>query len=406
MTFVMMVILKDENTLAQNLELIRQALGESYCIISNGAIGNDLGYLCNSKKIIWWSKNKPINRDSVVRITEEQRRNSSYGIIAESVNILNDESKHQVLTRAINNDFGWSYDRPIGKDDSQYRLWDFNGYQENAVNPLYFNVLGENSGDVEIKFASGELQRDVNFEIGAYGDNILPEGNITLSDLTAMIGDQSDLGDKGYEDKGYMLLYREEGSDTTSDTGIDDENGDIKYPLVSVDEFGNKVMKAVIPIKMKVNKTYLIAGVLLNTQSANNYLFPMRAIKVVTSKATEDATVVLVSSGAEDFDYVAKFNITSTFNAVSNITVSAYLKRYGSGENILDTYEFNVIDIPTQNIDLGSSSIITCTLYDLKEILKSYTTDTFVVDIDIIINKGSVGIVNYNFTEDVTNIFD
>lgn len=168
-----------------------------------GVASRDVRTLCTSDNIKMWAKYKPADVDSMGVLTEEERAAASYGIEENTeYSIVGSESWSEAFTNAENGIYSWGYKKPTTK----YRMLDFDGYNHNAVCPLFFEAAGE--GYVRV---------------GIETESSLPTGNIKLSDLTGL---QSMAN---LTDSYFGVLYKKNGGSTVYMI-FDDENGNGLYP--------------------------------------------------------------------------------------------------------------------------------------------------------------------------------
>ncbi len=79
----------------------------------------DVGTLC-TKANNKWSKYKPVKYATDLEITEIQRKEVNYGLIATKIN------------RTTLDTIAWTYEKPTGGNYSPYRLLDYMGYNTDA----------------------------------------------------------------------------------------------------------------------------------------------------------------------------------------------------------------------------------------------------------------------------------
>nr|DAG47515.1 MAG TPA: hypothetical protein [Caudoviricetes sp.] len=146
-----------------SIDDVKQALGES---------SNDLATLCKSKNILLWAKYKPYHINQLfIDDNDWYNINGDHGIT-----IPNTTSLNSVIEFYNQNNNGFGYYRPVGGENSPYRLGDFRGYDSNAK----FQIKGISHPTTWVK-GDGYIT----FGCSIYSDNEL--GNsIKLSDFETL----------------------------------------------------------------------------------------------------------------------------------------------------------------------------------------------------------------------------
>lgn len=158
-----MITIKNTDTLETNLEKIRAELNETYALLPNGSAGNDLGFLCSSKKINIRAKNKPINSTTYEKVIDSYRKTLNYGHNIKSYNNISEMMEEVVSSTAF------AYQRPQG-GDYLFRLYDFNGYNHQAKDWL----------DIQ---AQVQITQDGILDFNVMGNEALSYGFNALTDL-------------------------------------------------------------------------------------------------------------------------------------------------------------------------------------------------------------------------------
>ena len=96
-----------------------------------GSSNNNVGGLCKSTNINYWSAWKPISCNAVT-LTRALLKSNNYGITMKYAT-----TAAGLLTAVKDNsNVGFVYNRPTGVSTSPYRLGDFRNYNHNAFNPM------------------------------------------------------------------------------------------------------------------------------------------------------------------------------------------------------------------------------------------------------------------------------
>ena len=177
-----------------------------------GVASTDVGTLCTAKsKINIWAKYKPVRYNSIKALTEDQRKQCAYGILdVQEYDFTQQSILEQAFENALNRVYSWQYEIPAGGVASLYRMLDFDGYNHNAICPLFFEDSSPQWDKVIVN-------------VGSILDAALPQGNIKLSDLTEMstIVNAND-------STGFGILYKKD-SNAVKLIGLDVE-GNCQYP--------------------------------------------------------------------------------------------------------------------------------------------------------------------------------
>ena len=93
---------------------------------------HDVGTLCTHANINKWSKWKPVRYATNTGITEEQLKSVQFGLTA---------ATHLTQSQMQGNSVvGWTYNKPLGGQNSPYRLGDFRNYNTDAQCPMQFGL--------------------------------------------------------------------------------------------------------------------------------------------------------------------------------------------------------------------------------------------------------------------------
>lgn len=166
--------------------------------------------LCNHSNINMWAKYKPVSHTSAGGITSSERFSNGYGIDGVYYDVYSLSGREMMISDAKQGKFGWTYERP---GDGICRLRDFEGYNHNAVFPFVCSCSNNTTvGSVSIAQISN-----------------LPSGNITVSDLTTMVGQaNSDTFTAG----GYGVVYKKSGGSANYIDAVN-SSGFVIYPISS-----------------------------------------------------------------------------------------------------------------------------------------------------------------------------
>lgn len=174
------------------------------------ATNTSLKELCNHSNINMWAKYKPVSHTSAGGITSNERFSNGYGINGVYYDVYSLSGREMMITDAKQGKFGWTYERP---GNGICRLRDFEGYNHNAVFPFTCSCSNNaTTGSVSIAQIAN-----------------LPSGNITVSDLTTMVGQaNSDTFTAG----GYGVVYKKSGGSANYIDAVD-SSGFVIHPISS-----------------------------------------------------------------------------------------------------------------------------------------------------------------------------
>ena len=121
-----------------------------------GVASTDVGTLCTAKsKINIWAKYKPVRYNSIKALTEDQRKQCAYGILdVQEYDFTQQSILEQAFENALNRVYSWQYEIPEGGVESLYRMLDFDGYNHNAICPLFFEDNSPQWDKVEVRGGS------------------------------------------------------------------------------------------------------------------------------------------------------------------------------------------------------------------------------------------------------------
>ena len=167
--------------------------------------------LCSHNNINMWAKYKPISHNSSGKLTEDERFSAGYGITGEYYDVFSTSGRNSLLNNAKQGKFGWTYEKPSGND--KCRIRDFEGYDPNSVFPFICSCSNnQTTGFIDISQRSG-----------------LSSGNITVSDLTSMVGQANS---SSFTAGGYGIVYKKSGDTNASYTeDAFDGSGNTKFPI-------------------------------------------------------------------------------------------------------------------------------------------------------------------------------
>ena len=205
-----------------------------------GVASTDVGKLCTAKsKINIWAKYKPVRYNKIGSLTENERKACAYGLLdTREYDLSSDTAITTAFDNALNRIYSWEYESPTGGNASLYRMLDFDGYNHNAICPLFFEDNSPQWDKVEVR-------------VGCIADAALPQGNITLSDLqelsTIVNTDNS---------TGFGLLYKKD-NNAVRLIGLDIE-GNCQYPC-----FNSSGEALTHSITIEGSGTYTIVPIIL-----------------------------------------------------------------------------------------------------------------------------------------------
>lgn len=332
----------------------------------------DLGTLCAAKKYInIWSEHKPVKHTKPSYLLQSEFESKGFGIIADHWDISTPSYMLSMFNSAMSGDTKWDYDclevdttTDMIKDGYRARIYDFDGYINYAVCPL----LSERQGT------------DYTFDISLWQDNNLPEGNITMTHLTKILGFDNT------NNCGYGLLYRLKGATTASDIvhiNAFDGNGNLKYPLSINGEPSEVTIQTQVSVTSE--KEYEVVPYLVKKGDPNNvFIHPAGALTV---------TVKVKPSAFEIIDFYATASSETakwsyTFTIVPNSTLSAATATVKIYKADMTGYESINHSIPaltasSANHVVTQSNIEVLQPYQVGNIELSYQGATAITQIDI-----------------------
>ena len=265
-----------------------------------GVASTDVGTLCTAKsKINIWAKYKPVRYNSIKALTEDQRKQCSYGILdVQEYDFTQQSVLNQAFENALNRVYSWQYEIPEGGVESLYRMLDFDGYNHNAICPLFFE---DNSPQWD----------KVIVNVGSILDAALPQGNIKLSDLTEIstIVNAND-------STGFGILYKKD-NDAVRLIGLDVE-GNCQYPC-----FNSSGEALTHSITIEGGGTYTIVPIILAPSHGLFATLPLNAItREVRTKPTSYAVSSLLS-GSSKFSVIVNITTNEALDA-QNIVIKVY----------------------------------------------------------------------------------
>ena len=296
-----------------------------------GVASTDVGTLCTAKsKINIWAKYKPVRYNSIKALTEEQRKQCSYGILdVQEYDFTQQSVLNQAFENALNRVYSWQYEIPEGGVESLYRMLDFDGYNHNAICPLFFEDNSPKWDKVEVR-------------VGSIADAALPQGNITLSDLqelsTIVNADNS---------TGFGLLYKKD-NNAVRLVGLDIE-GNCQYPC-----FNSSGEALTHSITLEGKGVYTIVPIIL---APSHGLFATLPLNTITREVRTKPASYAVSS---------LLSGSSKFSVIVNITTNEALDAQNMVIKVYPTNEANyyseTIAIPT--LAKGDSHSITSSVIE------------------------------------------
>ena len=271
-----------------------------------GVASTDVGTLCTAKsKINIWAKYKPVRYNSIKALTEEQRKQCAYGILdVQEYDFTQQSVLNQAFENALNRVYSWQYEIPEGGVESLYRMLDFDGYNHNAICPLFFE---DNSPQWD----------KVIVNVGSILDAALPQGNIKLSDLTEIstIVNAND-------STGFGILYKKD-NDAVKLIGLDVE-GNCQYPCFTS---SGEVLTHSITLEGK--GIYTIVPIIL---APSHGLFATLPLSAITREVRNNPASYAVSS---------LLNGSSKFRVIVNITTNEALDAQNMVIKVYPTNEAN-----------------------------------------------------------------
>ena len=168
-----------------------------------------------------WAKYKPINGQSPMQLTETDRINAGYGLVANQI-IINETDSTALMalynSLALKNN-GWFYESPTL--DSYKRIDDFlnidgtEGYDRDCENP--FTIFAVNANGMDGEYHKIYIPRDssgtgltADIKVGLKPNFPTSEHptNITFADLSGVLGDIQNSGGYGFLINGNSLSYK------------------------------------------------------------------------------------------------------------------------------------------------------------------------------------------------------
>lgn len=169
---------------------------------------HDVGTLCEHANINMWSKWKPVRHSTTSGLTEEQLKDTNYGLDVGNWFYL---SAIECLNAAPN--CAWSYLKPRNGTDP-HRLGDFRNYNKNAIRPFQTEVYARDG-------ITGSMSPIVGITCGRISND---NTDFALEDL-GLINNPSRAG--------WCLLYRNTANSSyeVQIAGVDPNTGTIDFPL-------------------------------------------------------------------------------------------------------------------------------------------------------------------------------
>ncbi len=265
-----------------------------------GVASTDVGTLCTAKsKINIWAKYKPVRYNSIKALTEEQRKQCSYGILdVQEYDFTQQSVLDQAFENALNRVYSWQYEIPEGGVESLYRMLDFDGYNHNAICPLFFEDNSPQWDKVEVR-------------VGSIADAALPQGNITLYDLqelsTIVNADNS---------TGFGLLYKKD-NNAVRLVGLDVE-GNCQYPC-----FNSSGEALTHSITIEGSGTYTIIPIILAPSHGLFATLPLSAITREVRNKPASYAVSSLLSGSSKFSVIVNITTNEALDA-QNMVIKVY----------------------------------------------------------------------------------
>ena len=265
-----------------------------------GVASTDVGTLCTAKsKINIWAKYKPVRYNSIKALTEDQRKQCAYGILdVQEYDFTQQSVLEQAFENALNRVYSWQYEIPEGGVESLYRMLDFDGYNHNAICPLFFEDNSPQWNKVIVN-------------VGSILDAALPQGNIKLSDLTEIstIVNAND-------STGFGILYKKD-NDAVRLVGLDIE-GNCQYPC-----FNSSGEALTHSITIEGSGTYTIVPIIL---APSHGLFATLPLNTITREVrTKPASYAVSSllSGSSKFSVIVNITTNEALDA-QNMVIKVY----------------------------------------------------------------------------------
>ena len=265
-----------------------------------GVASADVGTLCSANaKINIWAKYKPVRYNKIGSLTENERKACAYGLLdTREYDLSSDTAITTAFDNALNRIYSWEYESPTGGNASLYRMLDFDGYNHNAICPLFFEDNSPQWDKVEVR-------------VGSIADASLPQGNITLSDLqelsTIVNADNS---------TGFGLLYKKD-NNAVRLVGLDIE-GNCQYPC-----FNSSGEALTHSINIEGSGTYTIVPIIL---APSHGLFATLPLNTITREVrTKPASYAVSSllSGSSKFSVIVNITTNEALDA-QNLVIKVY----------------------------------------------------------------------------------
>ena len=265
-----------------------------------GVASTDVGTLCTAKsKINIWAKYKPVRYNKIGSLTENERKACAYGLLdTREYDLSSDTAITTAFNNALNRIYSWEYESPTGGNASLYRMLDFDGYNHNAICPLFFEDNSPQWDKVEVR-------------VGSIADAALPQGNITLSDLqelsTIVNADNS---------TGFGLLYKKD-NNAVRLIGLDIE-GNCQYPC-----FNSSGEALTHSITLEGKGIYTIVPIIL---APSHGLFATLPLNTITREVrTKPASYAVSSllSGSSKFSVIVNITTNEALDA-QNMVIKVY----------------------------------------------------------------------------------
>ena len=296
-----------------------------------GVASTDVGTLCTAKsKINIWAKYKPVRYNSIKALTEEQRKQCSYGILdVQEYDFTQQSVLDQAFENALNRVYSWQYEIPEGGVESLYRMLDFDGYNHNAICPLFFEDNSPQWNKVIVN-------------VGSILDAALPQGNIKLSDLTEIstIVNAND-------STGFGILYKKD-NDAVKLVGLDVE-GNCQYPW-----FTSSGEALTHSITLEGKGIYTIVPIII---APSHGLFATLPLNTITREVRTKPASYAVSSFLSG---------SSKFSVIVNITTNEALDAQNMVIKVYPTNEANYYSetIAIPSLAKGDSHSVTSSVID------------------------------------------
>lgn len=102
-----------------------------------GIVSNSCLDAFKTDRLRVWAKNKPISYPKISELTDSERKSANYGLTLSSIPWCT--TYEHCVSYIDKSDFTeyYTYARPSGGDSAPYRLTDFEGYDHNAMPPIY-----------------------------------------------------------------------------------------------------------------------------------------------------------------------------------------------------------------------------------------------------------------------------